>query len=116
MKEKNIAMAEAYYKAMKARDLDVMKTFLHPDAEFLGPVAELSGRENVLDGYRYFLTYFNELNIRTICGSEDHAMIAYDLSFPQPIGSVRTAALLTFKDNLISRIEIFCDARSLVKS
>jgi hypothetical protein len=42
---------------------------------------------------------------------DTEAMLAYDGDFGDPIGICRTAALLTFKDNLIIRIELFFNAR-----
>jgi hypothetical protein len=38
-------------------------------------------------------------------------MLAYDLDCLAPIGVLRVAALIKFEDDLISRIELFFDAR-----
>jgi len=38
-------------------------------------------------------------------------MLAFDLDFPPPIGNLPIAALMTFKNKLIVKIELFYDAR-----
>ena len=48
-------------------------------------------------------------------GSEDQAMLTYDMDFAEPIGVCRAAALMTFKDGLIARSELFFDARPFGK-
>jgi hypothetical protein len=42
-------------------------------------------------------------------------MLTYDMDFGEPIGVCRTAALLTFRDGLIARNELFFDARPFAK-
>jgi hypothetical protein len=38
-------------------------------------------------------------------------MLAYDFMFPDPIGELRAAVLMSFTDHLISKIELFYDGR-----
>ena len=55
------------------------------------------------------------LKVNAKFGSEDQAMLTYDMEFPEPIGVTRTAVLMTFQDGLIARSELFFDARSFGK-
>ena len=112
MHEKNITIVESYYKAMRAKDTDGMAAYLHADVEFVGPLAELTGRETVIAGARGLVSIINDVVIRAKFGSANQVMLAYDLDCVPPIGKVRTAALMTLKDELITRIEIFCDSKS----
>lgn len=111
----NSSSIKDFYHAMNAKDLHGMAKCLHEDVQFVGPLAEFTGKEDVLKGYSQFLTFFKDLTIRAKVGFGNQMMLAYDVNFPQPIGEVRTASLITFKDNLIVRIEIFCDGRPFVK-
>jgi hypothetical protein len=43
-------------------------------------------------------------------------MLTYDAEFGEPIGICRTAVLMTFKDQLIERLELFFDARPFEKN
>lgn len=107
----NEKKAEAYYLAMAEKNVEAMGKLLHPDVHFLGPLANLTGKESVLEPVRLFLPAIKSLTIRAICGSGDKVMLAYDCDWGLPIGVLRVAALLTFKDDLIGKMELFFDAR-----
>jgi ketosteroid isomerase-like protein len=44
MAEKNVTSAEAYYKAMNDKDAAGVARHLHPDVQFIGPMATLAGK------------------------------------------------------------------------
>lgn len=111
MAETNVAEAEAYYRAFNDQDLDGMSRRLHPEVRFVGPLAEMTGREAVTDGARRLMKVMRSITVRAKFGAGDQVMLAYDLDCIEPIGVVRVAALLTFKEGLILGIEIFFDAR-----
>lgn len=41
MSEKNIASAVVYYQAMGNKDLFTIEKYLHPEVQFIGPMADL---------------------------------------------------------------------------
>ena len=45
----SIETAEAYYEAMGSKNTQEMAKYLHPDVQFVGPLAEMKGKESVLD-------------------------------------------------------------------
>ena len=47
--------------------------------------------------------------------TDEPVMLTYDAEFGEPIGTCRTAVLMTFKDQLIERLELFFDARPFEK-
>jgi hypothetical protein len=114
--DRNVASAEAYYKAMNDKDFAGVATHLHPDVRFMGPLADLTGKEAVLEAAKRFATLTKSLKVRAKFGSHDEAMLTYDVDFGEPIGICRTAALLTFQDSLVARIELFYDARPFEKN
>lgn len=111
----NEKRAQAYYLCMSEKNIEKMGEYLHPDVQFMTPLMSITGKENVLEGAKFFLPSFKTLTVRATCGSGDQIMMAYDLDFPLPVGILRVAALLTFKENLIGKIELFFDARSFEK-
>ena len=115
MTEKNVASAVAYYKAMADKDLSGMARHLHPEVRLVTPMEELTGKETVLEAAKRLLNFIASIKVRAKFGSEDQAMLAYDMDFAAPIGACRAAALMTFKDGLIVRNEIFFDARPFDK-
>jgi len=111
----NIAIAEAYYTAMAEKNIAGMEKYLHPDVRLISPLAEILGKEAVLESAKKLIALFKTLTIRAKFGSEDQAMLAIDLDYPAPIGNLRTAVLMTFKDGLITKNELFFDARPFDK-
>ena len=114
--ERNVASVEAYYKAMNDKDVASVARHLHPDIQFIGPLANLTGKEAVLEAAKRFIFFINEIRIHAKFGSEDQVMLTYDADIGAPIGICRTAVLMTFKDDLIARIELFYDARPFEKN
>ena len=106
----NIAIAQAYYEAMAKKNGAELETYLHPDVHLIGPYGEKVGKEIVFDAAKKFMLMFKAIDIRAKCGSGDQVMLAYDLSeFGSPDKTLRAASLMTFKDGLIIRNELFFD-------
>jgi hypothetical protein len=115
MTQKNIATAQAYYEAMDNKDLVSLEKHLHPDVVVISPMDSLNGKAAVLAAAKQFMPYFKSFKIRAKCGADDYVMMACDVEYPEPIGVLKTAVLMTFKDGLIFRNEIFFDARPFEK-
>jgi len=115
MTENNVTSAVSYYKAMADKDLTGMARHLHPDVRLVTPMEELTGKETVLEAAKRLLPLINSIKVHAKFGSEDQAMLTYDMGFAESIGGCRAAALMTFKDGLIVRNEIFFDARPFDK-
>lgn len=113
MSKSNVSVAEAYYTAMAKKDMNEMEKYLHPEARLISPLDELEGKEAIRSAAKRFTELFTALTIRAKCGSDDQAMLAIDLNFPAPIGNVRTAVLVSFKEELMAKIELFFDPRYL---
>jgi hypothetical protein len=109
---KNYAeIAEAYYTAVGKKDVVTIEKHLHPDVQFSSPFAKLAGKAAVLEATKGFAAFFKTLYIRASFGSEDQAVVIYDVDCPPPVGKVSAAALLTFQDALVAKIELFFDPR-----
>ena len=111
MVENNVATAVAYYQAMADKNLSEVAKYLHPNVRFNSPLVELRGKEAVLDAIKKLTTLFNTLKIRAQFGSDDQAILVYDINFPAPLGNSAATALMTFQDGLIAKIELIFDAR-----
>lgn len=111
MKQQNVkATAEAFYTAFGEKTIEAMAQYLHPDVQLTTPLIKRQGKASYLEAAKGFASAFDTLTIRTAMAEGDEAVVVYDVDFPAPIGKVRTAALITFQDRLISRIELFFDA------
>jgi hypothetical protein len=114
--ERNLASAEAYYTAMKHNDAETMAKYLHPDVDVVSPMGELRGKERVLEAAKGLMLHIMDLEIKARLASGEQVMLVYDMFCSEPIGTCRTAALMTFKDGLIVRNDLFFDPRPFLKS
>jgi len=114
MSEKNLEIAVAYYQAINNKDPETAGAYLHPDVKLISPLAILSGKDSVLEALRGFTQRCNKVVIRAQFGSDNQVMLALDVEFPAPIGNLRAAVLMTFKDNLIQVNEMFYDGRQVI--
>ena len=112
----HMATAEAYYKAMNDKDSDGVASTLHPQVQLVGPLASLTGKEHVLEAAKRYMSFVREITVRTRFSSEKQVILTYDANFAEPIGICRTAVQMTFRDELIERIELFFDARPFTNS
>ena len=111
MKTNTTEITKAYYAALNKKDVDSIEKYVHPDIQLVSPLGKASGKEAFMESIAFFSSFLLTLKVYIILGSDDQAMSAYDVEFPEPIGLVPTAALLLFKDGLIAKIEIFFDPR-----
>lgn len=109
--DSNLAIAETYYHEMLAKNFDLMGKCLHSDVHFIGPLAELSGKNAVVEAARKLSGLLDDIEIRARFSTGDQIMLAYDFKFHMPVGKLRAAVLMTFQNKLISRIELFYDGR-----
>jgi hypothetical protein len=106
-----LTIAESYYNAMLAKDFDKMASHLHNNVHFIGPLAQMSGKDAVVTAAKNFGGILQDIQIRARFASGNQIMFAYDMTLPAPIGKFRAAVLMEFMDGLISKIELFYDAR-----
>ncbi|MBM3192983.1 MAG: nuclear transport factor 2 family protein [Chlamydiae bacterium] len=112
--KKNIAVA--YYTALGTKNLGAVKEFLHPNIEFSDPQETVIGKEAVFKAAERFSSIFSKITIYAKFGSEDQALIVYDVEIPAISKNLRAASLLSFEDDLISKIELIYDMGSLNKT
>ncbi len=115
MEAKNLAQAEEYYKLIGGKNREEIKKYLHPDVEFLGPLATLKGKELVLEATNNFMNMFTSLTIRATFSAKEQAMIVYDIDIPQIANNFPGASLLTFRQGLIVKIQLFYDGSKFLE-
>lgn len=113
MKRDTKAIGVAYYMALAEKNIEKVSKYLHPDVQFTDPQEKLIGREAVLKAAQGFAGIFKNLKIRAPFGSEDQAMIVYEVEIPDITKKLQAASLLSFEEGLISKIELFYDTKGL---
>ncbi len=112
-KMSNLTKAVEYYKAVGEKNHKEAVKHIHPNIQFVAPLAKLEGKEKMSEAVKGFFNLFNTLTVKEKLSSGNEVMLVYEIECPKPVGTFRTAALLTFKDELIERLELFFDARPL---
>lgn len=115
MVNQNLNKAESYYMAMYTKSFDEMASYIHPHVCFIGPLAAFNGKESVVEAAKNFSMFFRRLTIRERFISGNKVMLVLDFDCSDPVGTLRGASFLSFGDGLISRIELFYDARPFEK-
>jgi hypothetical protein len=116
MTASTLDLATAYLAAWQRKDVAAIAKHLDPQVHFTGPMMDVTGRDAVIASAERILPLLLEFNVRSTLVSHDRAMFAYDFVCHQPIGTCRTAELVTFEEGLIKTIELFYDARPFEKT
>ncbi len=106
----HLRLAKEYYQTIGAKNIEAMKPYLHDEVTFSSPMTTLQGKEAVVEATRHFMNAFTSLSIRGELSSDKEAMIVYDTDIPGVSSTFPGASLLTFKQGLIIKIELFHDA------
>jgi hypothetical protein len=101
--------AEEYYKLVGGKNVEGIKKYLHPDVELYSPLATVKGRQAVVQATSNFMNAFKTLTIRARFGAGDQAMIVYNTNIPGIAEEFPGASLLTFREGMIIKIELFYD-------
>lgn len=115
MTDINLKKAISYYTSMRDKKFDEMASCVHSDIHFIGPLSIMEGKDSVVEAAKNFSMFFKNLTISEKFYEGDKVMLALEFDCPEPIGVFRGASLLSFNENLISRIELFYDARPFVQ-
>ncbi len=116
MKKNTEIVAQSYYTGMASNNMHMVAGSLHPEVQIKTPLFQLAGKDAVLNSVKNLAGILEGVTVHALIGSDNQAMIAYDLEFPAPIGKAPAAALMTFKDGLIENIQLFYDARPFAKT
>lgn len=75
----NLTIAESYYNAMLAKDFDKMASYLYDNVHFIGPLAEMYGKDAVVSTAKNFSGILQDIQIRSRFASGNQIMFAYDM-------------------------------------
>src|SRR5665213_2193095 len=115
MTASTLDLATSYLSAWGRKDVAAIAQHLDPDVHFKGPMTDVTGRDRVVASTERILPMLQAFIVRSTFVSGDRAMFAYDFVCHPPIGTCRTAELVTFVNGLVKSIELFYDARPFEK-
>lgn len=109
METSTAVRAEKYYKLIGEKKAEEIREYLDPDVEFCAPLGTVKGREGVIKATFNFMNSFESLTVKAKFGSEDQAMIVYEVNIPGISKDFPGASWLTFRNGKIVRIQLFYD-------
>lgn len=114
MSNSNLNTVLAYYQAINEKKADEAAKQLHDEVQLITPLDEKHGKSEVLGALNGFCSAIESLSIRAQFAAENQVMLAYDIYFPEPVGQLRAAGLLTLEQKQIIRIELFYDGQAVL--
>lgn len=110
----NVTKAQAYYTAMAQKNSADVEKYLHTNVHLVGPYGEKMGKEMVFEAAKKFMHMFKDIKIHSCFGQDDHVALVYDLiDFGKTDNILRACSVMTFKDNMIIKNELFFDTASI---
>ncbi len=96
---------------MLAKDFLAMEACLDDDVSLIGPLSSFEGKASVVEAAQGLRRVLEGIEIRAKFQAGSQIMLAYDFFFPAPIGKLRSAVLMDFKEKRIVKIELFFDTK-----
>ena len=113
--EKLINIAVSHYDGIMSGDFKTIASNLHEDVQLISPLAEVKGRDVIVESAKTLHDILNNVEIRAKFCSGSQVMLAFDFFFKQEGFDLRSAVLMTFSKEKISKIELFYDGRPFEK-
>jgi hypothetical protein len=85
MKNDLLVAGEAYRKAWHNKDPEGIAKRLHPEVRLIGPMAETTDKECVLQSAKRMCRLVRALNVRSKFISGDHAIFTYEFVCADPM-------------------------------
>jgi hypothetical protein len=112
MAEDTAKVASAYFDAWKVNDFDTMRSLVDDDITFFGPLAQLEGAENYIEGIKGMSRITSDIVIRKTFVDGPDVLTWYELhttvASPVPV-----ANWLHIEDGKITSLRVAFDAREL---
>ena len=106
-------LAETYFASWQAKDFETLRSLLHPDVTFRGPLGKADGIDECVDGLRGLAESITELRVLQITVDGDDVITWYDLH-TDGAPPVPTANWSHVEDGRITRIRATFDPRPLL--
>lgn len=101
----------AFYANFKARDFVNMRTLLHDDLSFQGPMATIDNADEFVTALGGFAKMTKGIEVKHVFVDGDRACCVYDLVTDGPIGTRPVAEYFELHGGRISAIRSHFDAR-----
>ena len=107
----NLSIVLAYYEAINQKKPSLAAEKLAEEVKIISPLDEKNGKKDVVNALKGFCAAVERVFVKSKFSNGNQVMLAYDIYFPEPVGKLPAAGLITLEKNLIVNIELFYDGR-----
>ena len=105
-------VASAYFDAWKVNDFDTMRSLVDDDITFVGPLAQLEGAQNYMEGIKGMSRITSEIVIRKTFVDGPDVLTWYELH-TTVASAAAVANWLHIEEGKITSLRVAFDAREL---
>ena len=105
-------VASAYFDAWKVNDFDTMRSLVDDDIAFIGPLAQLEGAQDYMEGSKGMSRIKSDIVIRKTFVDGPDVLTWYEL-YTTVASPVPVANWLHIEDGKITSLRVAFDAREL---
>lgn len=110
-----LEIGEAYLNALDKKDISKITSLADAGIHFKMPLTEVRERDSFMMAVRRMLANLKEIQVLSKFSSGNEAMFVYEAHFNEPVGTVKTASLMTVEGDKIREMEVIFDARPFEK-
>jgi hypothetical protein len=107
-------IVDGYYAAWGSKDIPAIRSLLHDDLSFNGPIDTFDNADAYLSSIQHVFPIVRGVEPRKVFVDGEDACTIYDLITATPAGTAPVAEWVTVKDGKIAAIRVFFDARPFV--
>ena len=107
-----VDVAIAFTEAWTSHDMTTAAGYVAEDVVFEGPMTQSAGIDPFMDGLGRFADSVTGLEVLTALGTDERAMIMYDLT-TGPLGMLRAAEELVISEGKITRDTLVFDTHKV---
>jgi hypothetical protein len=104
-------IVDRYYAAWASKDLTAVRSPLHDDLSFQGPIDTFDNADDYLASIQQLFAIVHGVEPRKMFVDGQDACTIYDLITATPAGTAPVAEWVTVKGDQIAAIRVFFDAR-----
>jgi hypothetical protein len=104
-------IVDRYYAAWASKDLPAVRSLLHDDLSFHGPIDTFNNADDYLASIQQLFAIVKGVEPRKMFVDGQDACTIYDLITATPAGTAPVAEWVTVKGDKIATIRVFFDAR-----
>ena len=105
-------LVDQYFAALTRKDLATLRTLLHDDLSFKGPLATLDSADAYLHGLGHVTAAMTGLERRVVVAEGENVIQTYDVILGAASAAVPVAEWLQVRDDRIAAIQMYLDARA----